>query len=146
MHASSDDRTVWRRRARADYRDGVGRCQATPRARSVADDDRGEAGGGEVPGGHALDVGRGDPGDARLEAVGIVEAEPLLLDGDQELGELLRGIEPQRKAPDEVGARELELARVDRRPPMAAISSFTSRIAGMTASIRVWSETMQDAP
>src|SRR6266511_1532670 len=72
-----------------------------------------------VAGGHALDVGSGDLGDLSLEPIGIVQAEAVLLDADQEVPDLLRCVEPEGEAPDQVGLGKLELPLLHRRPANA---------------------------
>src|SRR5262249_6534838 len=81
--------------------------------RLLLDGDRGEGGGIHVDRGHALDVRRRHLRDARLEAVGPVEAELVLLHHHQEGGHLARRVEAERITTDEVRLGEVELTRGD---------------------------------
>src|SRR6266545_6668975 len=87
----------------------------SPRQRSardlgllLSDDNGGERGGIHVDGGDTLHVGGGHARDAGFEAVRPVEAELILLDGDEQPGDLARGVRAERVTADEIGLGHIE--------------------------------------
>src|SRR5712692_1151235 len=77
----------------------------------LADDDGGEGGGVEVNSADARDVRRGHPRHAGLEAVRPVEAELILLYGDEQPRDLAGGVGAKRIAADAVRLGQSELTR-----------------------------------
>src|SRR5262249_23593316 len=75
----------------------------------LADGHEAEGGRWKVLGRDVLDVLCRDAADALLVPIGVVEPEPLVLDGGEEIGDLRRRVEPEREAPDQelLGERQL---------------------------------------